>query len=302
MKKIITNSVIASDIAEFLGKNLVNENIVIYKPNSIDNIEDNSLVYCVEDTEIPYDNIEEKTDVLLLVKKVRKRNVSFSYILTDNPEGDFVRVINKFFTMDVSSKIDETAKIDKSCKIEENVSILKNCFIGPNVEIGKNTAIFQNVVLYGNVKIGNNCIIKANAVIGSEIFNFIKVRDKWEQFPQIGKIIIEDEVVIGANSTIERGTLKNTIIKSGVKIDDLVQVGSNCIIGKNSLLAAGSIISRDVIIGENVWIAPNVSVIDKINIGDNSIIGLGAVVIKDVLPFSTEAGNPSRIIYKSKAN
>lgn len=298
MEKIITNSVIASDIADFLGKELVNENIVIYKPNSIENIEDNSIVYCLNEYEIPYNDIENQSEVLLLTKEINKSDVSFSYILTSNPEYDFVRIINEFFTSKIPAKIDETVQINKSSKIGVNVTIRQNSFVGSEVEIGENTVLLQNVILYENVKVGNNCIIKANSVIGGENFNFIKGANKLERFPQIGKVIIEDDVVIGANTTIEKGTLKNTIIKSGVKIDDLVQIGSNCIIGKNTQVAAGSIISKDVKIGNDVWISPNVSIRESIQIGSNSIIGLGSVVIKDVPEYTIVAGNPSREIRK----
>ena len=298
MRKIILNSVLASEIAESLQKKLYGEDIVIYGPCTIKNIKSNALLY-VEDV-----NLIEKIDftkfneILVLTSKEHLELKNLTYILTDNPISDFFKVLDSFFTKLVEYYVHEDSLIEDGARIGNKVLISPGCYIGADVSIGENTIIWENVVIKGSVKIGKNCTVKPNAVIGSDVFNFILSEEKWEQFPQIGEIIIEDDVLIGSSSTIEKGTMENTIIKKGVKIDDLVQIGSNCVVGNDTFIAAGTIVSRDVRIGEDCWIAPNVSIRDQIIIGDKAIIGIGSVVVKDVLPNQTVAGNPAIVLQK----
>ncbi len=298
MFKLATNSVLASEIAEYLGREFHGEDIVIYWPSSPESVSDNSLFYSMDIKKINMERIEGKEEVLALLDADPGEDFPADYIISENPELDFIKVVDKFFSASITPVIHDKAVIESGARIGENVSVYAGAYIGPDVEIGDNTVISQNVVITGNVRIGKNCVIKANATIGSEIFNFAKSEEEWAQFPQVGKIIIEDNVWIGANSTVEKGTLTDTFIGHGAKIDDLVQIGSGASIGENVIIAAGTILSKNIHVDKNAWISTNVSVRDDIKIGKDSVIGMGSVVIGNVNPGTTVAGNPAKILEK----
>lgn len=145
-----------------------------------------------------------------------------------------------------------------------------------------------------NIKIGKNC------TIGGKGFGFEKDETgKWIRFPHYGNIIIEDNVEIGDNCTINRGTLNNTIISKGVKIDCGVHIAHNCIVGENSIITGHVMLSGGVNIGKNCWLGPNSTVLNKIKIGENVMVGIGSNVIKNVPPNSVIFGNPARIVRKN---
>jgi UDP-3-O-[3-hydroxymyristoyl] glucosamine N-acyltransferase len=156
------------------------------------------------------------------------------------------------------------------------------------------------VVLAGGVVIGDHCVIKNNTTIGSESFKFIDVEGDAVHFPPLGSIYIGDRVWIGSNCTIERPGLGATAIENDVKLDDLVHVGQNSQIQVKAQIAAGSIVCRDCLIGSEVWIAPNSTINSGVHIGDKSVIGLGSVILKDVLSGTTMAGNPGHELKKSR--
>ena len=142
-----------------------------------------------------------------------------------------------------------------------------------------------------HVIIGENCKIKPGAVLGYEGFGFERDEEGVPfRIPHIGKVNIGDNVEIGANTVIARGTVNDTIIEDNVKIDDMVFIAHNCKIGKNTLIIAGSIICGSVIIGKNCWIGAGCCIKEKVVIGDGAIIGIGAIVIKDVPAGVTIAG------------
>jgi len=146
-----------------------------------------------------------------------------------------------------------------------------------------------------NVKIGKNCSI------GSDGFGYAQDIDKtWIPFPHYGNIIIEDDVTIGDNATIARGTLGDTIIRQGVKVDCGVHIAHNSEIGENTLLTAHVMIGGSAKIGKNCWFGPSTQVLNKINIGDNVFAGIGTNIINDVPSDVTIVGNPARILRKNK--
>jgi len=289
-----SNSVLASEVAEYLNKKMYGEDIVVYGPSTLDNVTDRSIVYVQKGERLSVEIIRRKEEVLVLCDYDLGADGLDTYIVTPNPELDFVHVVNKFFRRAAAVEIHKKAVIEEGAKLGKDISVYSGSYIGPEVEIGDNTIVFQNVVIAGRVKIGSNCVIKPNSSIGSEIFNFVYGQERWEQFPQVGGVIIGDYVWIGANSTIEKGTLSDTVVGDGTKIDDLVQVGSSCVIGRNSIIAAGSVLCHHVNVGEKCWIAPNASILEELTIGDNSVIGLGSVVVESVPSKTVVAGNPAQ--------
>jgi UDP-3-O-[3-hydroxymyristoyl] glucosamine N-acyltransferase len=162
-----------------------------------------------------------------------------------------------------------------------------------NVVIGKNTIIEPNATILSDVEIGNNVIIRAGAVIGSEGFEHKRTTKGVLSVFHNGKVIIHDNVEIGANTCIDKGFIKNTIIEGEVKIDNLVHIGHSVTIGKKSLITAGVIIAGSVEIGDNVWLSPGVTVLNNIFIGSNSFVGIHSVVIRNVKENAIVFGTPA---------
>jgi len=163
--------------------------------------------------------------------------------------------------------------IGKNCTIGKNVKIYPNAYIGDNVEVGDNTIIFAGVKIYENCKIGNNCNLQAGAVIGSDGFGFAPQADgTYKTIPQLGNVILEDNVSIGANTTIDCATLGSTIIRNGVKIDNMVQIAHNVEIDQNTVIASQAGISGSTKIGKNCVIAGQVGIVGHIQIADKTTI------------------------------
>jgi UDP-3-O-[3-hydroxymyristoyl] glucosamine N-acyltransferase len=151
-----------------------------------------------------------------------------------------------------------------------------------NVVIGENSIIEPNVIILPDVQIGKNVIIKAGAVIGSEGFEHKRTLKGILSVFHKGKVIINDNVGVGANTCIDKGLIKDTIIGQYVKIDNLVHIAHSVTIGQNSIITAGVIISGSVEIGENVWLSPGVVVLNGIRIGNNSYVGINSLVLRKV--------------------
>jgi len=196
------------------------------------------------------------------------------------------------------SYIDATAKLGKDCyigafayigkhaKIGNNVKIYPQVFIGDNVVIGDNTTLFSGVKIHVNCVIGADCTLHTGTVIGADGFGFTpNAENQYSKMAQIGNVIIEDYVEIGANTTVDRATLGSTIIRKGVKLDNLIQIGHNAEIGENTVIAAqtgvaGSTkIGRDCMIGGQVGIVGHLTIADKVKIAAQS--GIGSSITKE---------------------
>lgn len=214
-----------------------------------------------------------------------------SLIISENPRLDYCRALNYLISYKYLVKCEE-----KSC-IAPTAIIANSVVIENGVYIGDGTLIEPNVTLHQGTIIGSNSIIRANSVIGAQGFGFEKSLDgKWIRFPHLGRVIIGNNVEIGALNSVCIGALDNTIISDGVKTDNLVHIAHNCQIGKNSILTACTELSGGVILGEGVWMGPNSSIMQKITINNFATVGLGSVVTKNVESGHTVAGVPARII------
>ena len=289
-----TNKIYASEIAEFINSQLHGRDILVYRPCSFHNLKANSITI-LKEISVNKNCLSKSTDILIITDKTPKiKDIRSSYILSANPELDYLRIVRNFFVNETPNTISSEAIIEKGAKLAENVHIGAFSYISPDATIGKNTIIGKNVVINGIVHIGRNTIIKDNSIIGSEGFDFEYDESGIPQlFPHLGRIIIQDNVWIGSNTTIERPVLDDTLIQNNVKIDDMAHIGRNCNIGSKTLITAGVILSNDIIIGKNCWISPNSSIKQKIIIGNNVLIGLGSVVIRDVKENTVLAGNPA---------
>lgn len=175
----------------------------------------------------------------------------------------------------------EFAVISDNATIGNNVKIYPQVFIGENVVIADNTTLFAGVKIYSETQIGNNCIIHSGAVIGSDGFRFDP--NNHQKVPQIGNVIIEDDVEIGANCTIDRATLGSTILRKGVKFDNLIHIAHNVEIGENTYIAASTSIAGSAKIGKGCMISGQVAIIGHITVADNTIITAQSGISKSII-------------------
>jgi UDP-3-O-[3-hydroxymyristoyl] glucosamine N-acyltransferase len=180
----------------------------------------------------------------------------------------------------------EFAVISDNAKIGNNVKIYPQVFIGDNVVIGDNTTLFAGVKVYSDTQIGKDCIIHSGTVIGSDGFRFEPQNEGNKKVPQIGNVIIEDDVEIGANCAIDRATLGSTILRKGVKFDNLVHIAHNVEVGENSYLAACNVVAGSTKIGKNCMFSGQVGLVGHLNIADNTIITAQSGISKSI----TKAG------------
>ena len=238
-----------------------------------------SKVILVDETIIYSDKLKQDNKTLIVVK---------------DPKLALAIVGNEFFVQKPADGIHPTAIIDNNATIGKHVSIGPYAVIG-NVEIGDGSVVSSFVRLYDNVKIGKNCFIKEGSVIGGAGFGFEKDENgNWFRFPQIGGVVIGNNVEIGGNTCIDRGALSDTVIEDYAKIDNLCHIAHNTHICKNAVVVACAEVSGSCTVGENTWVGPNACIRDQRSVGANSMIGMGAVVAKNIPDNEVWAGNPAR--------
>ncbi|NDF60499.1 MAG: UDP-3-O-(3-hydroxymyristoyl)glucosamine N-acyltransferase [Crocinitomicaceae bacterium] len=185
------------------------------------------------------------------------------------------------------------AYISDHARIGKNVKIYPNAYIGDNVTIGDNTIIYSGVSVYRDCEIGSNCIIHSGVVIGSDGFGFAPDENgSYKKIPQIGNVVIEDDVEIGANATVDRATMGSTIIRKGVKLDNLVQIAHNVEVGQNTVMAAQVGVAGSAKIGKQVMIGGQAGIAGHLFIADNSKIVAQSGIPNSVKKEATLMGSP----------
>lgn len=187
------------------------------------------------------------------------------------------------------------AYIGENVRIADNVKIFPNAYVGNNVIIGENSIIHPGVRIYHDCVIGKNVVIHAGTVIGSDGFGFAPQPDgSFKKVPQIGNVVIEDNVEIGANSTIDRATMGSTLIRAGAKLDNLIQVAHNVEVGYNTVIAAQAGVSGSTKIGRNVMIGGQAGIVGHIQIADGAKINAQSGVSKSIkTPNTSVTGSPA---------
>lgn len=198
-----------------------------------------------------------------------------------------------------SAQVSDDCYVGNFAYIGENVALGKNCsiypyaYIGDNVTVGDNTIFYPHVTIYEGCIIGSNCILHAGSVIGSDGFGFAPEGDSYKKIPQLGNVIIEDNVEIGANTTIDRAVMDSTIIRRGVKLDNLVQIAHNVEVGENTVMAAQVGIAGSVKIGRHCMFGGQAGLSGHIHIADNVTFGAQSGVISDIKEATTVLGAPA---------
>ena len=286
-------------IAEILGGSSTNDDITVNNFSSLSSASKDSISFY---NDIAYKSELQKTNAGIVILKESDSSLrNGPCIFVDDPYLAFAKIAKIFDKKSYSSEIHTTSIIPSNTNIGKNVSIgsfvevgqnskigdnsiiMSNTYIGTNVIIGKNVKIYPNVYIESDVIIGNDCIFYPGVRIGTDGFGYARAKDKsWVKIPQTGSVIIGDRVDIGSNSTIDKGAIDNTIIENGVKIDNLVQVGHNCIIGENTIIAGCAGVAGSTKIGKNCMIGGAAMIKGHITIADDTIISGGTGIGKNV--------------------
>jgi len=207
--------------------------------------------------------------------------------------------------IDSTAFIASTAQIGENCYIGnmayigDNTMIGKNCsvypfaYIGDNVSIGDHTIIYPHAAIYDDCVIGKNCIIQAGAVIGSDGFGFAPEGGEYTKIPQLGNVVLEDEVEIGANTTIDRAVMGSTIIRRGVKLDNLIMIAHNVEVGEHTVMAAQTGVAGSTKIGSNCMLGGQVGLAGHLKIGDQVNLGAQSGVMRNIEKSGTYIGSPA---------
>jgi UDP-3-O-[3-hydroxymyristoyl] glucosamine N-acyltransferase len=214
-----------------------------------------------------------------------------------DPKIALVQIIDRIYKKKAMVGISKQAVISENAKIGSDCYIGDYVVIGDNCRIGDKTIIYDRVSLVQNCCIGNGCVIEPGVTIGTDGFGFVRYRTgELERFPHLSGVKIGNNVEVGANTNIERGSLSDTRIGDGTKVDSLVLIGHNVVIGRNCIITGGTIIGGSTKIGDMCWTGLNSTLKDRIKIGNNVLVAVGAVVIQDVEDGDVVAGIPAKSI------
>ncbi len=262
----------------------------------------------------------ENTNASAILVSKATENVKISHIIVDDPYLSFNKSLKIIYPPKQApfTGVHKSALIDKSAILAKNVQIGPFVYVGPGTEIGEGSVVYPGCVVEENVKIGKNCLISNNVciyneceigdnvilhsgvVIGSDGFGFAPSGQKYEKISQVGKVVIENDVEIGANCTIDRATIGETRIKCGCKLDNLVQIAHNVVLGENTVIAAQSGISGSTKVGKHVTIAGQVGIVGHIEIGDDAVLAAQAGISKSVPKGEVWFGSPAILLAKQK--
>ncbi len=288
------------DIQKELSGELIGDaKLTINSVASLDSASKNSIAF--------YNNIKfleslkrTKAGIVILSKEsLTHRN--HDVIIVDNPHLYFAKIskllhphkilkkeIHPSVIIHPSAKMGKDLHIGPNTVIDENVIVSDNVIIHGNVIIEKDSIIGEHTIIHANATIkaktviGKKCTLSSGCIIGSEGFGYAKEDDTWVAIPQMGRVILGDNVDIGANSTIDRGALDDTMIASGVKVDNLVQIGHNCIIGENTIIAGCVGIAGSANLGKNCAIGGAAMILGHLSITDHVTISPGSMITRSI--------------------
>lgn len=228
-------------------------------------------------------------------------STSLPRIVTENPYAYFARVssllnpvrvaepgVHPTAVIEPSAIVPASASIAAHChighhvRLGENVVIGSGAVIGDNVTIGNDSCLHANVTIYAGCELGGNCVISSGVVIGADGFGYAEEHGKWVKIPQVGRVIIGDAVEIGANTTVDRGALDDTVIEEGVKLDNLIQIGHNCRIGAHSVIAGCVGIAGSARIGRHCRIGGAAMILGHLEIADGVTVSPGSMITRSL--------------------
>ncbi|MBW8051051.1 MAG: UDP-3-O-(3-hydroxymyristoyl)glucosamine N-acyltransferase [Cytophagales bacterium] len=291
-------------VADLIGGKVVgNKTTIINRLAKIEEASEGSIAFLAN---MKYEKFlyNTKASAIIMDKKfVPKKKLNMTLVLVDDPYSSFSTLLEEYHKyisyrkkgVEDPSYISDTAGIGRNCyrgafsyigdnsKIGDNVKIYPQVFVGDNVIIGDNTIIYAGTKIYSDVVIGKNCTIHSGTVIGSDGFGFApQTNGEYKTIHQVGNVIIEDNVDIGANTVIDRATMGSTIIHKGSKLDNLIQIAHNVEIGENTAIAAQTGISGSSKLGKNCLVGGQVGIVGHIEIAEKTSIGAQSGVPKSI--------------------
>ena len=283
------------DIALIIGAEVVGDfDLIITGINELNVIEEGDIGF-VDHPKYYDKTLNSKASAVIINKKVECPEGK-ALLISDDPFRDFNKITSHFSsrTSFLPVKEEESIQsISSSASVGKNTRIMPNVFIGNHVKIGDNCIIHPNVSIYDNSIIGNNVILHSGVVIGADAFYYKKRPAGYDRLLSVGRVVLEDDVEIGALSTIDRGVTGETVIGKGTKIDNHVQVGHDTKVGKNCLFASQVGISGACIIEDDVILWGQVGVPSKIRIGKGAVLLGQSAPAKDVEGDKTYLGSPA---------
>lgn len=217
-------------------------------------------------------------------------------IVVSNARLAFMRAVARFFgPKRARAGIHPTAVVDDSAVIDPTATIGPFCMIGPGCVIGADCVLGPSVSLMQDIKLGDRVSIAGGTVIGADGFGYERNEaGELEKFPHIGGVVIENDVEIGSNTSIDRGTLNPTRIGARARIDNQIHIAHNVVVGADAAIIAQAMIGGSVKIGDRAWVAPSATIMNQVKIGADATVGLGAVVVKSVPDGMTVMGSPAQ--------
>lgn len=230
----------------------------------------------------PYATIAKLLEMVQEMTKIDKRGIeqpSFVSEGVDIPEDAYVGAF---------------AYVGKGAKIGRGAKIYPQVYIGDGCEVGEDAILYAGVKVYAGCVIGNRCIVHSGAVIGADGFGFAPSGDgHYEKIPQTGNVVVEDDVEIGANTTVDRAMMGSTRIGKGVKLDNLIQIAHNCVVGDNTVMAAQVGVAGSAKIGKHCMVGGQAGFVGHINIADDTVIGAQSGVTRETRPGDRVIGSPA---------
>ena len=295
------------------GEVVGDKNASVYTVSSIEDGKEGGLAYLSNPKYEQY-LYTTKCSIVLVDKAFEpKQEVAATLIKVDNVGACVLQLLQMYQAMKPQksgisprASISEKATVGENCYIGDfavieagavvgnGVKIYPHCYVGDNVKVGDNTTLYPRVTIYEGCSVGSRCILHAGSVIGADGFGFApNAAGGFDKIPQLGNVIIEDDVEIGANTCIDRAKTDSTIIRRGVKLDNLIQVGHNVQIGENTVSSAQMGIAGTSKVGKNCFLAGQVGIADHITIGDNVKIGSQSGIDRDVPSGEIRFGSPA---------
>jgi UDP-3-O-[3-hydroxymyristoyl] glucosamine N-acyltransferase len=288
-----------SEIVAQFGGRLDGDDVPVEKISSLMNASAGDISFFC-DTKYSEQLKNTKADAVI-VSEENKHLTNLPKIISSNPYAYFALLSSKLNPsyhpkshIHSSATIDPSAKIHPSCYIAENVVIAEgvvvdedvvigaNSYLGSHVKIGKNTLIDANVTIYHATEVGSECHLSSGVVIGSDGFGYAQQDDKWVKIPQIGKVVIGNNVDIGSNTSIDRGALDDTIIGDGVKMDNQIQIGHNCHIGEHTIIAGCVGIAGSAKIGKYCKFGGAAMILGHLEIANNVTVSPGSMITRSI--------------------
>lgn len=306
------------ELAEYVGGTVKGDrDIKIRGMKTVDEAEEGYITFLANEK---YEKKLNNTAASAIIVSPKFKDLDKPLLISENPYLAFAKIVDLMMNTELEypRTVDETAVISPTAQIGEDVSmfsyvyvgertrigeravLMPKVYVGDDCEIGENTIIHPNVVIYANTKTGKNVTIQANTVIGSGGFGYAPDGKDYFNIPQVGRTVIADDVVIGDNSTIQRGALGATKIGKGTKIGSQCQIAHNVEIGENTLLIGQIGIAGTATIGSNCVLAGGVGVVGHVTVGDRVTVGARAGVTNDLPSDDTYLGYPAVSIKKMR--